>query len=85
VKRLILLAITCYSLQDVRNEGCKALCKRDGYDKGSEIKGECVCQESKGAYDDYTHRRITIPRGWNEQGSLSVTPSKKFIDHDLED
>lgn len=37
----------CYTTQDVKNEGCRVLCVRDGYKSGSYSKGSCKCIDEK--------------------------------------
>lgn len=72
MKRLIFIFVICYTFADLKNEGCRALCQRDGYDSGQYRNRECVCYESKGKYEDFKHRRVKIPKGWNDEPTLTV-------------
>ena len=52
---------SCFTLQDVKNEGCKVLCIRDGYTSGQYLasKDHCACVDSK-KYDDLTRHRTSL-------------------------
>jgi hypothetical protein len=52
--------IKCYTLQDVKDEGCLRLCLRDNHDSGRSTPKGCVCEDIQENYDDYTHRRIHL-------------------------
>jgi hypothetical protein len=57
------LLLVCYTLNDVQNEGCRALCERDGYDNGKYAKEKCICYANQGTYEDFKHKRISVPNG----------------------
>lgn len=73
-KQCLALAIACYTLQDVKNEACRALCVRDGYSSGKASKTGCHCVDEKPNYQDYMLHRAKVPIG---QGSLKVVIPEK--------
>ena len=56
----------CFTILDLKNEGCKALCQRDGYHGGKMAHKDCVCYEAKGKYEDFKYRRVKVPKVWPE-------------------
>ncbi len=57
---IIIYALISISIYQLRSEGCRAACIRDGYTSGNYEKGECFCIDSKGKYDDYLHHRMNL-------------------------
>lgn len=50
----------CYTAQDVKDEGCRVLCIRDGYTGGKVYKKGCSCYDIKESLDDFTSKRVTL-------------------------
>lgn len=57
---LYVLTIHLYG-KTIQVDACDALCRRDGYNYGRTIKGNCHCVDDKGKVDDFIHRRVSIP------------------------
>ena len=57
---LLLAVAACYSLQDLRNEGCRVLCIRDGHTGGKEFHKKCVCETDEGDYEDFAAGRVQM-------------------------
>lgn len=56
------LSVACLSLRDVRNEACRVLCVRSGYDSGqvsSRNLDKCFCVDVKN-YKEFQTNSITI-------------------------
>jgi len=51
--------VACFSLQDVKTEGCRVLCIRDGYTTGSFANEKCQCTDEK-KYEDFVTHSINI-------------------------
>jgi len=58
--QVVVVAAACYSLQDLKNEGCRVLCIRDGHTSGKSVKNVCVCEDNKGDYEDYAAGRVRL-------------------------
>lgn len=43
-----------------RDEGCRALCIRDGFDDGKSLKRGCVCFQVKEDYEDFLHGKLIL-------------------------
>jgi len=69
--------VVCFTLQDLQNEGCKALCQRDGFSSGQVIKTQCVCFEEKGTYEDFKYRRTIVPRMEEPVMTVTIPDEKK--------
>ena len=83
--RWIIVAVACYTIQDIFTARCDSLCIRDGYLRGSSIKGECACVDIKGSPGNYARRAVNMGpqpieqtasfRSDNKSGNLHVFPS----------
>lgn len=43
-----------------RDEGCRALCVRDGFDDGKSLKRGCVCFQVKEDYEEFLRGRLIL-------------------------
>lgn len=77
-KCLSLVAI-CYSLTDVKNEACRALCVRDGYSSGKSTKTGCACIDEKPSYQNYITRTMKLPY---KHGRLEVVLPQQSYDEE---
>ena len=56
------LAVTCYSLQDIKDARCEALCRRDLHTTGRanpKKLNECIC-EDRHLYEDLRDRHLNL-------------------------
>lgn len=60
MKRLIIFVAVCFTLQDVRDESCRALCVHDGYSGGKYSGKNCHCYDDKGKYEDFVNRSMSL-------------------------
>lgn len=60
----------CYTETDVKDEGCRTLCIRDGYTGGKSHKKGCSCFVIKESVEDFAARRVAL-------GRLSVTTQER--------
>lgn len=89
--RAVLLAIACFTLQDLQNARCDSLCVRDGYSRGSAIKGECACIDMKGTPNAFARRAVNMGpmpaeqaasfRPDNKSGNINVYPPSSTWSH----
>ena len=56
----MLLLVLCLTITDVKNEGCRVACVRDGYTAGKAGKAGCICQDVKDSYRGYIHRTMGL-------------------------
>lgn len=59
VVHAILLAL-CLTMSDVKNEGCRVMCIRDGYASGKSNKNSCVCVDVKESYEGFANRSMGL-------------------------
>lgn len=59
--RLFSLAlVACFSLNQLKSEGCRVLCLRDGYTSGYFQAPGCRCVDQKDTYDNFIVRRVGL-------------------------
>lgn len=57
--RIITLVALCFTLADVNNQICRALCRQDGFDTGFYREGKCLCAQEF-AFEVMTEKRTKI-------------------------
>ena len=60
MKRILLALAVCYSLKDLKDEGCRVLCLRDFYSSGHSSGKGCACVDQKDSYEGYMTRSMSL-------------------------
>lgn len=79
----VLVALACYSLQDVRNEGCKAFCVSQGHDSGRAVGkklNKCECIDIRD-YGEVANEPISLGVAGAPVGEAPAPPSSGYQYH----
>ena len=60
-RALVMVAMACFTFQDVRNEGCRVYCITKGYDRGFYQDDQCFCADAR-PYDKVLEKKLVLPR-----------------------
>ena len=75
------MALACYSLQDVRNEGCRAFCVQQGHDSGRAVGkklNKCECIDIKD-YGDVMNEPLSLGIEGAPIGQTSEPPRRSYL------
>jgi hypothetical protein len=67
----LVLALSCYSLQNVRDAGCDALCRYEDYTSGKADGRDCLCTKRK---DFKEMRDRVVDLGTHDRSPYDVDP-----------